>query len=285
MWMSSTKATRLLRAFAVLSGPAVLAACSLLSASDFTELQDAKNDAATIVVVVQPDSSSCVGCKDAAVNSTEDTASPIEDSGTDADPFAPVTVTVQRGDGGSAIDTMLQQGTPDATAGGSDPLQADYGVGTTGESIVVLMKFDLGAIPPGSTVTSASLSLNIVNSTTGGTPFDFYPLTHDWSEAEATWLVSKNGSPWNFPGTRTNDAGTPDRLGTAMLSIKPAVIAKTDFPLETAGLAVVQGWVNNPTQNFGFVIDTKNNSDGILFSSAESANPPQLKITYTPPSK
>jgi hypothetical protein len=59
--------------------------------------------------------------------------------------------------------------------------------------------------------------------------------------------------------------------------------------LNAAGLAVVQGCVNNPATNFGFILQDYANTtkDDLVFSSKEStvaANRPQLKLVYNPPS-
>ena len=59
--------------------------------------------------------------------------------------------------------------------------------------------------------------------------------------------------------------------------------------LNAAGLAVVQGWVNNPATNFGFILQDYANTtdDDLVFSSKEAtvaANRPQLQVVYNPPS-
>ena len=59
--------------------------------------------------------------------------------------------------------------------------------------------------------------------------------------------------------------------------------------LNAAGLAVVQGWVNSPATNFGFVLQDYDNAnkDDLVFSSREAtvpANRPQLQVVYNPPS-
>jgi hypothetical protein len=52
-------------------------------------------------------------------------------------------------------------------------------------------------------------------------------------------------------------------------------------------VAAVQGWINNPATNFGFVIqDYANaNKDDLVFSSKEAAvvNRPKLQMVYDPP--
>ena len=58
--------------------------------------------------------------------------------------------------------------------------------------------------------------------------------------------------------------------------------------LNAAGLTVVQGWVNNPATNFGFILQDYANTikDDLAFSSREAtiaANRPQLLVVYSPP--
>ncbi|MEM7482903.1 MAG: IPTL-CTERM sorting domain-containing protein [Acidobacteriota bacterium] len=138
-----------------------------------------------------------------------------------------------------------------------------------------LVAFDLSAIPEGATVVSAMLTLN-VNRTVNAGPFDFsiHRLLSSWGEGpsnattaggggggggagdqavapDATWCERMFGSAdWITPGgdfalpsdTITIDGPEPLGLGPATWGSTPEMVAD------------VQGWVDDPGSNRGWIV-------------------------------
>ena len=80
-----------------------------------------------------------------------------------------------------------------------------------------------------------------------------------------------------------------DRGSTVLGTVTASATGIRNVALNAAGLAVVQGWVNNPATNFGFILQDYANTtdDDLVFSSKEAtvaANRPQLQVVYNPPS-
>jgi hypothetical protein len=179
-----------------------------------------------------------------------------------------------------AIDTMIKESTPTATSGGSVTLQADGAdPGSTGEDDSVLLRWYLGSIPNGSTVTSAKIVLNVTNDT-NSTGYDLYELKRAWTEGGASWNQYASGSNWQTPGAE----GTDDRGTTVLGTVAPTDTGTYALTLNSAGLAVVQNWISTPSSNHGFIITNSTNTDGLTFSSSEettSADRPLLIINYT----
>jgi len=127
-----------------------------------------------------------------------------------------------------------------------------------------LVAFDIASqIPPGATVTSVSLAMQVTRTITGGTVDALHPLTKDWGEAgskaldsrdgggaaaqtgDATWLHTfRPSARWTTPG---GDFGDTD--ATALAS---STGVKWDS--NAALVARVQGWVTQPATNFGWII-------------------------------
>jgi hypothetical protein len=141
----------------------------------------------------------------------------------------------------------------------------------------------LRSFPAGSTLQSATLSLNVTGTTTD--VFEIYELKRNWSETQATWKKANSSTNWQSAGAK----GTLDRGTTVLGTVTPSATGIRNITLNAAGLAVVQKWINNPATNFGFIIQDYANAsdDDLIFSSKESAltaNRPQLQVVYAPPS-
>ena len=170
-----------------------------------------------------------------------------------------------------------------------------------------LIMFDLSSIPAGSTITTATLSLVCIRA---GSTFtvreDLHRLIASWGEAgsisdgggggaaqagDATWLYRfYTSSSWTTPGgdfsatvSATAQVGLPDTYTWSGPGL----------------LADVQGWVNVPATNFGWIvvgeevpvfvteaIGAAPISTVKMFGSRENTLPqarPVLSVTYTPP--
>jgi hypothetical protein len=143
------------------------------------------------------------------------------------------------------------------------------------------LKWDVTAIPAGSTVTAASLTVHVTNVSPG--TYELYEMKRNWVENQASWTLYATGASWQTAGA----AGTSDRGTTVLGAMTASATGLRTFTLNAAGVAEVQSWVNGASSNFGLVIQDYAVTDGLDFSSSEVAalaNRPRLNVTYTPPS-
>ncbi len=162
---------------------------------------------------------------------------------------------------------------------GSSPNLVVYG----NPDDAALLQWDLSSIPAGSTLQSATFSLNVTNTSTN--TYEIYALNRSWTQSQATWKKADNGNTWQTAGA----LGSLDRGTTVLGTVTASALGTRTIVLNAAGLAVVQGWIDDPATNFGFVIqDYANaNKDDLVFSSKEAtiaADRPQLQMVYIPPS-
>src|SRR5215212_3465035 len=172
----------------------------------------------------------------------------------------------------SAADAGLTELSPTANNGSATSLKVD-GVDPDpgGGDLYAALRWDLSQIPAGATVSGATVTLNVTNSTTQ--PFGAYDLKKAWSEGQVTWNQAATGSPWATAGAK----GATDR-GTKIASVTPTAKAPYTF---TIPASVVQGWVSTPSTNNGILLAHTTNDDGFIFDSREGATPPKLSVTYT----
>jgi len=96
-------------------------------------------------------------------------------------------------------------------------------------------------------------------------------------ESEATWNVAASGTPWQVPGA----AGPQDRDATLVGSVNATSTGSFTFALNAAGVALIQGWIDDPTSNHGLVIADTSTTDGLDFTSRQAASAgdgPRLSI-------
>lgn len=134
-----------------------------------------------------------------------------------------------------------------------------------------LLRFDLTSIPADATVQSATLSLVKNNAVTG---------TTNIVAAAASWTESGTGSAtWNNMSANIG--------ATSFGSVNVTASGTNNIPLNPAGIAALQSWVNTPVNNFGFGLTTTvagAPTNFIEFHSKESgtsANHPKLTVVYT----
>lgn len=192
-------------------------------------------------------------------------------------------------------DTFINSGSPDNNAGGNPWFDA----GTDGQNSRRrgLIRFDLSAIPPGSTVTSATLNLTVIkvpSTAAVDSTFDLFRLTAGWNEGdkvgnagllatsgEATWNSSMHGTVgWSVPGARSNTAPS--------VSASRALAGAGSYAWTGPGLVSdIQAWVDNPGTNFGWLImcEAESSLRSVRgFAARENGtNFPMLEIGYTPP--
>jgi hypothetical protein len=95
-----------------------------------------------------------------------------------------------------------------------------------------------------------TLSINLTGTSVNS--YDIYELKRNWSEPQATWKQAATGTNWQKAGAQ----GALDRGSTVLGTIYTRYSSTGIFnlALNAAGLSVVQGWINNPGTNFGFII-------------------------------
>jgi hypothetical protein len=195
---------------------------------------------------------------------------------TDDDAQGPVTSSFQDGVNGynGTRDTQLVSGSPNTNYGSDDRMGAD---GHPDESS--LLYWELTSIPVGSSIQSVDLTFNVTGKTRHA--YEIYSLQQAWIEGEATWNEHASGQSWEISGAD----GAADRSSTVIGSITAPARGIYTIPLTTAGVAVVQTWVDNPSSNFGIIIlDYINATDGLEISSREAgivSNRPRLTVTYS----
>lgn len=175
-------------------------------------------------------------------------------------------------------DTYISQRRPTTVLGSSPTLWVD-GDDVSGTDLSILARWDLAAIPAGSVVDSATLSFNVTN--TSSQAFDVYEIKRDWVEAQATWNVYVTGLSWQTPGA----LGAADRGSSPLGSVTGPVPGISSWPLNAAGVAVVQSWLDRPLANHGIVFAHPTNADAVGLSSREDASAslrPRLSVTYRP---
>lgn len=159
-------------------------------------------------------------------------------------------------------DTYLASGAPTNNWGGDAAILADGDDGTNGE-LISLLQWDVSAIPSTATVLSAEIQLQVFNPSSGS--YTLVENTTSWDEANVTW---SSLDPLATQGALVGQF-SPSSSGSHVIS------------LNTAGVAMVQNWVNG--NNNGVQVVTGGSSDGIDIRSSEYATlsaRPALRITY-----
>ncbi len=135
------------------------------------------------------------------------------------------------------------------------------------------------SIPAGSSIQAVDIAVDVTN--TSGQDYEFYELNKPWLENQATFNEYASGQSWEVAGAD----GSSDRGSTILGAIIGSPAGPHTVALNAAGVAVVQGWVDTPSSNNGFIIlDYINATNGLDFSSREAGlvtARPMLTITYS----
>jgi len=177
----------------------------------------------------------------------------------------------------SAADTQIVENAPTKNYGAATSLGVNENdQSNIGKDKFALVKWDLSGIAPRTQISSASVTLNVTN--VSPQTYQAYALKEPWVESAATWNVYSGGMPWEVAGAK----GPLDKEATVAGSITPSVKGKNTLTLP---LAVVQGWVDNPTTNQGIIIANPSSTRGFNFDSREDPDPtrhPQLTLDLSP---
>jgi hypothetical protein len=192
-------------------------------------------------------------------------------------------------------DTALLEGNPDNNLGAVDPLPA--GTTATGPRTRALFRFDLTQIPPGASITSATLTIQVTKKNFSGIGSDFtlHRLLKDWGEGTGIFLAgtgATNGeaswnnrfhpsTPWSLPG---GEPGVDYAAAGSSTNFLDDVGSYT-FPSTPAMVADLQAWAKDPSTNFGWILITESEGTNLtarrIASREDAATPPKLSIQYT----
>jgi hypothetical protein len=126
-----------------------------------------------------------------------------------------------------------------------------------------LLRWDLSSIPSTARVQGVLLEVTVGDPSRG--TFRLYDVRRSWSEDEADFKHARSGDAWGLPGANsTVDAGS-----TALGAFKPRATGALSIPLNAAGVAVVQGWINDPASNQGLKIYNPRPYDGTTILSSD----------------
>ena len=212
------------------------------------------------------------------VSQTPEPTTPTPEPPSDPPADDPITVRFQDGVSGysGTRDTKITASSENSSFGGSSDLEVD---GKPDKA--ALLAWDLTSIPSGSKVTSASISLNVFNKSSH--TYSLHELTQAWQESEATWRQASSGTSWQEAGAQ----GANDRGSSSLGQLIATSTGSRTIQLNSAGLAAVQSWIDNPLTNHGVIVQNYSSaSDGADFSSREASQPsarPAFTITYSPP--
>lgn len=199
----------------------------------------------------------------------------------------------------SSADTSISARDPNNNFGGDTHASAGRDGNSGGNVRRTLLLFDIGAIPAGSTINSATLNLSVVITPIGGgvnSSFELHRLTLPWVEGNKTGNNGSSASSdevtWNNRAHNTTPwSGGLGAEGDYELnaSASTAVAGNGSYRWSSAQLtADVQNWLNNPNQNFGWLLLSDNEVNNFTVRAfgtreATSDDHPSLEIDYTPP--
>jgi hypothetical protein len=173
-------------------------------------------------------------------------------------------------------DTHLSSGSATTNFGNSTTLLVDGS-----PDLSALIKWDVSAIPADSIVVSAAIELTVSNSSKH--TYELYTLNRAWDELSATWQRYATNQNWSTAGANSTADRGSDVLGT-LASTRTGLYR---IALNDAGVAAVQAWINDATDNYGVIIQDYAVSDGADIRSSEYATAsqrPKLIINYQPAS-
>ena len=192
----------------------------------------------------------------------------------------------------AVADTTLQSAYPSENFGDGTSFQA--GGRRKGGSARGLLRFDLsGSVPAGATINSVTLTLSVTATPVGGpnSLFDLRRVQASWGEGnktdhggstatagEATWTSRFTGSSlWGSPGG--------DFSGVVSASRSVGGNGSYTFASTANLVSDVQNWVNDPGNNFGWIVMSESENIGASIRRFGNRNSgafaPLLTVNYT----
>jgi len=190
-------------------------------------------------------------------------------------------------------DTTLQASYPNQNFGDGTSFTA--GDRRQGGITRALMLFDIAAnVPANATIDSVSLTLHVVRTPSGGlnSTFDLHQMMDSWGEGSGSdhggSATGINQANWNLrfaPGFFWTRPGG-DFVSTVSASTSVAGNGAYTFASTPNLVRDVQGWVSEPTLNFGWILTSELESTATSirrFGSRDAgADAPTLTINFTP---
>jgi hypothetical protein len=193
-------------------------------------------------------------------------------------------------------DTSLFELSPDNNLGATPSLPV--GDIMKNKRCRLLLKFDVSSqVPPGATVTSASLAVKVLNSKASSTGFRLHRLNVPWAEGTKS---ANTGSPatagestWRRRGPATELWGEPGgQAGVDFVQTETARMVLGGpgayvFTSTLASVADVQSWVDTPASNQGWIMigdaEATPGSAKRIAAREDAQQAPTLTIEFTPP--
>ncbi len=170
---------------------------------------------------------------------------------------APICTTLSTGSA-SVGDVFINSADPDTNF---SSLQEGFtGVGKHNAINDTLMHIDVSFIPPGSTVTSATVTLKQLSDSISGAEVDVHNVLAGWNPTTVTW----DTFAVDFAPSITSSFSTLAGSGNVSFDLT----------------ALTQAWVNGTTTNFGILLNEATGLTSFDFSQAENLT--IFSVCYTP---
>jgi uncharacterized repeat protein (TIGR01451 family) len=161
-----------------------------------------------------------------------------------------------------------------------------------------VVRFDLSAIPAGSTINAATLTLHVSRPNNGAQPVDVHRLLNSWGEGTSNagpgaegdgTAPATNDATWIHRFFNTQNWTTPGGDFATAVSATQTINAVGSYNWTGTGLtADVQAWFANSATNHGWIL-IGNEASSLTAKELSSrqnsttANRPSLTVDYTPP--
>ncbi len=180
----------------------------------------------------------------------------------------------------ASADSYMNEGAKDTNYGGQTYIEVSSKPSAWGNARGIL-KFDLSSIPSGSTITSVTLSLYLYSTRGYDRTYCIHKVTKNWTESGVTWNKYDGTNNWTTSGG--------DYEATASATVTAGAVWNIWVNWSSSTLVSdVQGFVNNPSTNFGWIIkdqtEGSSNQDWVRFYSKEYTETtlrPKLAVTYS----
>jgi len=164
------------------------------------------------------------------------------------------------------------------------------GFSNSGNERRLLMLFDLTGIAAGSTINQVSLDIDALRVNRGGGDFRLYRVNRGWGEGnksgnrgaaatsgEATWADARYP---NLDWVNSAQGGSWFAPILDQASINSTGVAT--FDSSTAFVSSLQAMLDNPSENWGFLIrGIDNNVGAVRFGTREGGSAARLNVDFT----
>jgi len=149
------------------------------------------------------------------------------------------------------------------------------------------MEFDVSAINVSATVKSAYLTL-YCDAAGGSVDAVVYKVTKNWTEGTGSCGGSANvNASWDYYDGSANAWTTPGGDYDIATQSEVKTVTTSGYYTIKLNTQMVQDWVQNPSQNYGMLVKSSNETAGFLANSDKTngtaARRPKLTIYYTLP--